>query len=217
MGKPKLVKFEELKSMPNVFDKDGAMKGKWRNEFFKNESKITLELACGKGDYTRGLAVQFPEENFIGMDLKGNRIWTGTTLADKAGLKNVAFIRDQIDHLDTYFEAGEVDEIWITFPDPYLRESKSKKRLTSPKFLEVYRPILKKGGLVNLKTDNDVLYNFTLEVIEEQGLEIIHNYKDIYEAGVSHLTHEIQTHYEGMHLKNDLTIKYICFKIHSTN
>jgi tRNA (guanine-N7-)-methyltransferase len=214
MGKSKLEKFAELKTLENVFERDGGMKGNWRNQFFKNNSKITLELACGKGEYTRGLAQLFPEENFIGMDIKGNRIWTAVNVAQKADLKNVAFIRDQIDHLEDYFEPGEVDEIWITFSDPFLQPGRAKKRLTSNKFLPLYQSVLKKGGLVHLKTDSDTLYHFTLEVIAENNLKIIHNYNDIYDQNVAHLTYNIQTYYEGMHLKNGLTIKYICYQIH---
>lgn len=214
MGKKsKLEKFAELPHMANVFEKNPAMKGKWRSDYFKNDTKVTLELACGKGDYARGLAQQFPEENFIGMDIKGNRIWTAATIASNENLNNVAFIRDQIDHLADYFEPEEVDEIWITFADPFLQKSKSKKRLTSTKFLPVYKQVLKKGGLIHLKTDSDVLYEFTLETIEELGLEIVHNYDDIYKAEVSHLCYDIKTYYEQMHLKNGLTIKYVCFKL----
>ena len=211
MGKNKLEKFAELKEMSNVFEKDGQMKGKWNSNYFKRDAKLTLELACGKGDYARGLAQLFPKENFIGMDIKGNRIWTAATIATNEELENVAFIRDQIDHLEEYFEEGEVDEIWITFADPFLQPGRSKRRLTSPKFLEVYKPILKKGGHIHLKTDSDVLYEFTLETIEELGLKIIHNYPDIYGSEVTHLTHNIQTYYEQKHLKNGLTIKYVCF------
>ncbi len=214
MGRTKLEKFEDLKSIDIVFERDGKMKGNWRKDFFKNNNKITLELACGKGEYTRGFAKIFPEENFIGMDIKGNRIWSAINLAKKEELQNVAFIRDQIDHLEEYFEPGEVDEIWITFSDPFLRPRKAKKRLTSSKFLPIYQSVLKKGGLVHLKTDSDLLYQFTLEVIEENQLKIIHNYNDIYGQGVTHLTHDIQTYYELMHLKNQLTIKYICYQIH---
>lgn len=214
MGKSKLEKFAELKTFENVFERDGKMKGKWRTDFFKNDAKLTLELACGKGEYTRGLAKIFPDENFIGMDIKGNRIWTAQDRAKKEELSNVAFIRDQIDLIEEYFEEGEVDEIWITFSDPFLKPGKSKYRLTSSKFIPHYKKVLKKGGLVHLKTDNDVLYNFTLDEIKENNYTIIHNHDDIYGQKVTHLTHEIQTYYEQKHLKNGLTIKYICFQIH---
>ncbi|MCB0503133.1 MAG: tRNA (guanosine(46)-N7)-methyltransferase TrmB [Bacteroidetes bacterium] len=211
MGKNKLEKFAELKEMSNVFEKDGQMKGKWNSHYFKNQGKITLELACGKGDYALGLAQLFPEDNFIGMDIKGNRIWTAATRAGDHNLENVCFIRDQIDHLADYFEPGEVDEIWITFADPFLQPGRARRRLTSPKFLEIYKPILKKGGVINLKTDSDLLYQFTLETIQELGLKIIHNYPDIYQSKVTHLTYDIQTYYEQKHLKNGLTIKYVSF------
>jgi tRNA (guanine-N7-)-methyltransferase len=213
MGKPKLFKFADLKNHANIFDEDNRMKGKWKEEFFRNDSEIVLELACGKGEYTIGLAKLFPGRNFIGMDLKGNRIWSGARIGRLEGLSNIAFIRNQIDHIEEFFEFGEVDEIWITFPDPYLKPSKRKKRLTSPRFLALYRKILKKGGRIHLKTDNDELYDFTLAVIREGGHELIHNHSDIYAEGVCHLTHDIQTYYEKLHLKNGLTIKYVCFKL----
>ncbi|MCP4122079.1 MAG: tRNA (guanosine(46)-N7)-methyltransferase TrmB [Bacteroidetes bacterium] len=213
MGRPKLEKFADLKNMPQVMDEDPGMKGRWKKDFFKNDGEMVLELACGKGDYTLGLAQLFPEKNFVGMDLKGNRIWSAAKVGEQLGLTNIGFVRAQIDHIDDYFDENEIDEIWITFADPYLKPSKWKKRLTSSKFLKLYKPILKSGGLIHLKTDNEVLYEFTLEVIKEQGLELIHNYDDIYAAGVTNLTHNIQTYYEKMHLKNGLTIKYVCFRL----
>lgn len=213
MGKPKLFKFADLQNHPNIFDKDPGMKGRWRTDFFRNDADIILELACGKGDYTNGLAGKFPDKNFIGMDLKGNRIWSAARTGRLEGLDNVAFIRDQIDHIEDYFAPGEVSEIWITFPDPYLKPSKWKKRLTAPRFLALYSKILASGGCIHLKTDNDVLYQFTLETIAREGHEVLHDYDDIYEAGVSHMTHDIQTYYEKMHLRSGLTIKYICFRL----
>lgn len=213
MGKPKLFKFADLNNMPNVFQKDTGMKGKWHAGFFGNDAPITLELACGKGDYTLGLAERFPERNFIGMDIKGNRIWSAARKGRLAGLENVAFVRGQIDHLTDYFASGEVDEIWITFPDPFLKPSRWKKRLTAPRFLELYRHVLRPGGRIHLKTDNDVLYAFTLQVLERGGHKILHQYNDIYAAGVEALTYGIQTYYEQMHLRNGLTIKYVCFEL----
>ncbi len=213
MGKPKLFKFDDLKNIPFVFDRKSGLKGKWASDFFKNDGDVVLELACGKGEYTRGMAELFPEKNFIGMDIKGNRIWSGSRLATMAGLENIAFVRDQIDHIDKHFAADEVSEIWITFADPFLKPSKWKKRLTAPRFLNLYKDLLKPGGIIHLKTDNDVLYEFTFGVIESEGHELIHNYNDIYSQGVSHLCHDITTHYESMHLKNGLTIKYVAFRL----
>ena len=211
MGR-KLNKYEELKTIENVFERDPSMKGRWRESFFKNDRDIVLELACGKGDYTNGLAALFPEKNFIGMDLKGNRIWSAARIGRINELKNVAFIRDQIDQIDEYFEDGEVSEIWITFADPYLKKSKAKKRLTSSKFLLLYQKILPPGGVMHLKTDSDVLYEFSKVSIVEFGCEIIDDHPDIYAEGVTHKTHYIQTHYEKMHLKIGRIIKYLSWR-----
>lgn len=211
MGKNKLLKFAELEENPMVFQKDGKLKGKWKSGFFKNNHPIVLELACGKGDYTHGMASLFPEKNYIGMDIKGNRLWTGARITAEKGLKNVAFIRDHIDRLEDYFEPGEVSEIWITFPDPFPKKSDYRRRLTAPKFLDVYRKVLPKGGIVNLKTDSDLLFEYTLEVIEEQKLPVLDLHRDIYTEGVTHKTFDIQTYYEKMHLKDKRTIKYVRF------
>ncbi|MCO5232234.1 MAG: tRNA (guanosine(46)-N7)-methyltransferase TrmB [Chitinophagales bacterium] len=214
MGKAKLVKFEAIRHMDNVFENNPEHRGKWATEHFNNHHPIVLELACGKGDYARGLAQIFPEKNFIGVDIKGNRLFTGAHLAKKQQLDNVAFIRTQIDHLDQYFEPGEVDEIWITFPDPFLKNSKHKKRLTSAKFIEVYRKFLKPNGLVNLKTDSPSLYEYTKEVIKELKLPLIKDYPDVYAMNkqASDL-YGIQTYYENMHIKDNRTIHYLCFQI----
>src|SRR5688500_13990868 len=151
MGQKKLARFEELGSFKNVLQFPKDMAGKWK-DFFGNNNPITLELACGKGEYTLGLAQLYPERNFIGIDLKGNRIWVGARKALNEELTNVAFLRTQIDHINSYFSAGEVSGIWITFPDPQLRVSKAKKRLTHPKFLRLYQQFLAPGGLIHLKT-----------------------------------------------------------------
>jgi tRNA (guanine-N7-)-methyltransferase len=214
MGRPKLEKFAAIATMENIFELDPTNKGAWTKNHFKNDHPLVLELACGKGDYARGLAKVFPEKNFLGVDIKGHRLFTAANLATKAELKNVAFIRTQIDHLEQYFEQGEVDEIWITFPDPFLRDGQAKKRLTSPKFLEVYRKFLKPGGLVNLKTDSPQLYAFTKEVIAEQNLAVVKDYSDVYAMGKQESElYGIQTYYESMHLKDNRTIHFISFKI----
>src|SRR5690606_38035483 len=163
-GQKKLVRFAELLTFPNVLQYPENTAGNWAG-FFKNENPITLELACGKGEYAVGLARLQADQNFIGIDLKGNRIWVGAKKAIQEGLPNVAFVRTQIDQLANYFAAGEVKDIWITFPDPQLRMSKAKKRLTHPKVLRIYQQILQKGGTINLKTDSPDLYNFTKLVI----------------------------------------------------
>lgn len=218
MGKDKLKRFEDIARFQNVFEytdfeDEPTPKGKWNEEIFKNANPIILELACGKGEYTIFQAERNSGKNYIGIDLKGNRIWKGAKYALKKELSNVRFLRMLIDHLTDYFEPGEVDEIWITFPDPHLRGSRSKQRLTSPKFLEIYRQILKPGGRIHLKTDSDHLFDFTLETIEEEGCEIIKKVDDIYNEEPENevLTHK--TFYEKKHLKAGKTIHYVRFTI----
>lgn len=224
----KLQKFSEILSYPNVLEnyeyndiklvgKDGEevdMPGFWAEKQFKNDHPITVELACGRGEYTLALGERYPERNFIGMDIKGARIWRGATNAIKQGLDNVAFLRTRIEQVEHFFAEGEVDEIWITFPDPFLRDVKANRRLTSPPFLSRYRKILKKGGIVHLKTDNTMLYEYTLEVLgEEKGIVMLAQNDDIYANELPHPDLDIKTYYERMHLKNQLTIKYIAFKL----
>lgn len=212
MGKPKLEKFAALASMVNVYERNPVHKGNWAAAHFGNQHPLVLELACGKGDYALGLASLFPDKNFIGVDIKGNRIYTGATRAIGMGLSNVAFIREQIDHLEAYFAPGEVSEIWITFPDPFLKKSKSRKRLTSPKFIEIYRKFLQPGGWVHLKTDSPELYEFTKETITEMQLPLLKDYPDVYAMGKQETElYGIQTYYEQMHLKDGRTIRYLCF------
>lgn len=212
-SKSKLQKFAELADNPIVFQKNPILKGKWHADYFKNNNPIVLELACGKGDYTLGMAKLFPEKNFIGVDIKGNRIWSAARIANLEGLQHVAFIREQIDLLYNYFEEAEVDEIWITFSDPFLRDGDAKKRLTSTKFLPIYKQILKPGGLIHLKTDSDVLYAFTKETLAEFPSSIVKDYSDVYAMQKNDELHGIQTYYEKMHLKDNRTIKYLCFQL----
>jgi len=166
MAHKKLIRFAELKTFSNVLENPTGMPGKWA-EFFSNNNPIILELACGKGEYAVGLGELHADKNFIGIDLKGNRIWVGAKKALQQGLKNVAFLRTQIDKINEHFAKEEVSEIWITFPDPQLRLSKAKKRLTHPKFLRMYQQLLKRGGLIHLKTYSPDLYSFTKKVIEQ--------------------------------------------------
>ena len=172
MGKDKLKRFAEVETFSNVLQLDAGkpFKEQWSTGFFKNSNPIILELACGKGEYAVNLARLFPGKNFIGIDYKGNRIWRGAKTALEDGVNNVAFLRIQIENITDYFGPGEVDELWITFPDPQPQVSREKKRLTSPRFLEKYRPILKPGGYINLKTDNDGLHIYTTEKIDETGM-----------------------------------------------
>jgi tRNA (guanine-N7-)-methyltransferase len=174
---------------------------------------LTLELACGRGEYAVGLGRMFPEQHFIGIDLKGNRIWKGASIANKDGLKNVAFVRSQIELTSNYFAKNEVDEIWITFPDPQLRWSKSKKRLTHPKFLRLYQQFLKNNGIVHLKTDSPLLYNFTLKVIELYGLHLIYKTNHLYAEQNIDPRCLIKTYYEGLDIAQSNKIHYIQFNI----
>lgn len=212
MGQKKLIRFEAIKQFPNVLEYPQGMQGKWK-DFFKNEAPITLELACGKGEYAVGLGRLYAERNFIGIDIKGNRIWRGAKTALDEGLTNVAFIRSQIDKITDYFAPGEIAEIWITFPDPQLRGSKAKKRLTHPKFLRLYQKLLQKDGLVNLKTDSPDLYEFTLAVINLFGLELLQNTDRVYAQPEVNLDLQIKTHYEGLDIAQSNRIHYLCFQI----
>lgn len=212
MGKNKLRQFAELDTFHNVFQKDGSLKGKWSTEFFKNDHPIVLELACGKGEYTVNLAKKFPEKNFIGVDLKGNRLWTGAKMAIEEQINNVAFLRIQIEHLQSYFEHNEVDEIWITFPDPQPQVSREKKRLTSMRFLNIYQPVLKENAIIHLKTDNDQLYEYTLEVVEENKLELLANTNDVYNSELLDEVLQIKTYYERKYLSQGKNINYVRFR-----
>jgi tRNA (guanine-N7-)-methyltransferase len=174
---------------------------------------LTLELACGRGEYAVGLGRMFPEQQFIGIDLKGNRIWKGASIANKDGLKNVAFVRSQIELTSNYFAKNEVDEIWVTFPDPQLRWSKAKKRLTHPKFLRLYQQFLKKEGIVHLKTDSPLLYHFTLKVIEMYGLDLIYKTDHLYAEQNIDPRCLIKTYYEGLDIAQSNKIHYIQFNI----
>jgi len=212
MGQKKLIRFEELKTFPNVLQYPVGMAGSW-NGFFKNTHPIILELACGKGEYAVGLAKLYPEKNFIGIDLKGNRIWVGAKNALRQNLTNAAFLRTQIDQVCDYFSKSEVEAIWITFPDPQLRKSKAKKRLTHPKFLRLYHQILVPGGLIHLKTDSPDLYKFTKTVIELYNCTPHNDYDNVYkEAGIAEDL-RIKTHYESLDIAGSKRIHYICFSL----
>jgi len=186
--------------------------GNW-NTFWKNNNPVILELACGKGEYAIGLGKLYPTKNFIGIDLKGNRIWVGAKKALQQNLNNVAFLRTQIDQVSSYFSAGEVKEIWITFPDPQLRRSKAKKRLTHPKFLRLYQQFLVPGGLIHLKTDSPDLYAFTKLVIELYNCRLHTDYDNTYnEDGIS-ADLQIKTHYESLDIAGSNRIHYLCFSL----
>ncbi len=212
MGHKKLIRFRAIDTYNNVLQYPENRKGNW-NAFFKNDNPVTLELACGKGEYSVNLGRQHKDRNFIGIDIKGNRIYAGAKTALTEGLGNVAFLRIQIGQIVNYFAPGEVEEIWIVFPDPFLRKGKAKNRLTHPRFLNAYQQLLKAGGRINLKTDSIELYNFTLETIEEQGCTIHENIADVYGKGLATGPLAIQTFYEKMHLAEGRTIYFVSFSL----
>ena len=214
MGQKKLVRFEELKTFPNVLQFPKGMAGQW-HQFFKNQNPITLELACGKGEYAVGLGQLYSHQNFIGIDVKGNRIWVGAKKALQQGLNNVAFLRTEIDQITEYFAQDEVDAIWITFPDPQLRKSKAKKRLTHPKFLRLYQQFLKPGGTINLKTDSPDLYNFTKLVILLYGCKLHTDLADVFSNDDVSPELRIKTHYEGLDISMSSRIHYLSFSLPS--
>jgi len=212
MGQKKLQRFSEIKSFPNVLEYPENIQGKWSG-FFKNNNPIILELACGKGEYAVGLAQLDLQKNFIGVDIKGNRLWVGAKFALENDLKNVAFLRTQIDKISQYFLKDEINEIWITFPDPQLRFSKARKRLTHPKFLRLYQEILKTHGKIHLKTDSPDLYFFTKKVIELYNLTLISDINNVYAEGCLTPELAIQTHYEKLDIANSNAVFYLCFTL----
>lgn len=213
MGHKKLIRFRAVDTFANVLQYPKNMPNQW-HVFFKNNHPITLELACGKGEYSVGLGREHKNNNYIGVDIKGNRIYNGAKISLQEGLTNVGFVRGQIDHLTEYFGQGEVNDIWIIFSDPFLR--KPKNRLTHPRFLFIYQQVMKKGGVIKLKTDSKELYDFTLETIEEQGCAIVENIADIYGKGMAVGPLAIQTFYEKMHLADGRTIYYLSFTLPET-
>lgn len=217
-SKNKLKRFNEVADLPNVteytdFDGYFEHRGNWAENVFGNNNPIVLELACGKGEYSLALAGQYPGKNVIGVDIKGARIWVGANTAREQGLENVQFIRAYIDHLDRFFGENEVSEIWITFPDPYPRKSKKRKRLTSPKFLKLYRTFAVKNCRIHLKTDSELLWEFTKETIAEEKLKVQDIVENVYKERKNDLLLTIQTYFEKMHLEAGRQIRYICFDL----
>ena len=220
MGKNKLARWTELGSYDNVIQpeiedvsgKDHPIKGRWNQDLFKNGNPITLELGCGKGEYTVGLANNFPQNNFIGIDIKGARMWRGAKTANEQKLPNVAFLRTRIEFINSFFSSDEVDEIWITFPDPHPGGRNSNKRLTSPWFLNSYRLFLKDKGLIHLKTDNKELYDFTCKVLSHNNVETIISTDDLYTEKIDNIL-SIRTHYEKIFLDAGLKINYLSFRL----
>lgn len=216
-----VAKFKNCVEVPNAYEvADFPLKGRWASDKFKNQNPITLELACGKGEYSLGQAQMYPERNFIGLDIKGNRLWKGAKEAQEKGLNNVVYLRTRIDHITNLFGEKEVDEIWIIFPDP--QPEKARKRLTSPLFIDRYRQILKDGGIIQLKTDNFPLFEYTQDVIAELGLKTLCESTDVYadlEKGENRFLCSrepelrIQTYYEGLWLEEGRKINYIAFTL----
>jgi tRNA (guanine-N7-)-methyltransferase len=219
VGKNKLQRFAEMETFKNVFqpthndvwENDYRFKGNWKKDVFKNDNPIVLEVGCGKGEYSVGLAKQFPNKNFIGIDIKGARIWCGAKEALEEKLDNVAFIRTKAELLESIFAKGEIDEIWITFPDPQMK--KVKKRLTGTRFLKLYSNLLSQNGIVHLKSDSNFLYEYTKYVIEENKLKVLVDTNDLYKSGMADEILSIRTYYEQQFLDRGIPIKYHKFML----
>ncbi len=219
-SKNKLKRFKENETFSNViqptrqevFDDTFKLKGNWSNSFFKNEQPIVLELGCGKGEYSVNLAKMFPEKNFLGIDIKGARFWRGAKTSLEEEIANVGFLRTQIELVDLIFDENEIDEIWITFPDPQIKYKRTKHRMTNPEFLKKYKKILKPKGVVHLKTDSEYMHGYTLGLLEGLGLKIEYAHHDIY--GTTNAPEEvtgIQTYYESQYLAKQKKITYLRF------
>lgn len=224
MAKNKLERFREMKTFPNVIEPDfdqafnnkSPLKGNWSKDIFKNDHPIVLELGCGKGEYTIGLAETYPGKNFIGIDIKGARMWVGAGYAAKNNLSNAVFLRTRIEFINSFFEAGEISEIWVTFPDPQAKKKKNRKRLTSSFFLNNYNRFLKPEGRIHLKTDSRFLHEYTNEIIKLNHLPVHCCTNNLYEtkpAGTDELLFSIQTHYESLFRSKGVPITYLCFSL----
>lgn len=215
--KSKLKRFEIIASRDNVLERGKEIyekiKGNWNELYFKNNQPITIELACGRGEYSVGLAARFPERNFIGVDMKGDRLWKGSTLAVEQSLTNVGFLRTQILDIEAFFVPGEVDEIWLTFPDPRPRKRDVKRRLTSPRFMDLFKKLLKPGQYFRFKTDNTELFNYTLEQLNYRNdIEDLKFTHDLYNSELREECFDIKTRYEEMFTAKGEVIKYLRFK-----
>ena len=220
MAKKKLIHFQENLTFPHLFQphyheiQSGFhLKSNWNDKFFMNQNPIIVELGCGKGEYTVGLAERHPEKNFIGIDIKGARLWRGCKSVDELGLKNTAFVRTRVDFLTKLFGPHEISEIWITFPDP--QPGKERKRLTAPVFLNIYKMILIKDGIIHLKTDNQFFFDYTFQVINEWEHRLLYITHDLYNSGSNEDAEKIQTYYENIWLKEGKSIYYLKFSLNT--
>jgi tRNA (guanine-N7-)-methyltransferase len=221
VGKNKLARWAELETFNNVIqppkhevlEKDHALKGKWRSEFFRNNNPLIVELGCGRGEYTTALSERFPSNNYIGVDIKGARMWRGAKTAHEKGLRNTAFIRTRIEFIGSFFDVDEVDEIWLTFPDPHPGKNNSNKRLTCPWFLNRYRSFVKDKGVIHLKTDNSELFSYTKRIAESNGLIILNATTDVHGEMKENETLSILTHYENLFMKTGSKISYLSFRL----
>jgi tRNA (guanine-N7-)-methyltransferase len=215
--KSKLKRFDVIATRDNVLQRGKdiytKIKGRWKEDYFKNDRPITIELACGRGEYSVGLAGRFPERNFIGIDMKGDRLWKGSSMAIEQSLANVGFLRTQIIDLETFFLPGEIEEIWLTFPDPRPRKRDVKRRLTSPRFMDMFKKLLKPGEYFRLKTDNTMFFDYTLEQLGMRNdLEDFRYTRDLYESDLREECFDIKTRYEEMFSAKGEKIKYLRFR-----
>jgi tRNA (guanine-N7-)-methyltransferase len=223
VGKKKKARWAEMLSFENVIQPDindirthkHPLKGKWNSKYFKNNNPIVLELGCGKGEYTLELAKLFPDKNFTGIDIKGARIWHGAKTAIENKIPNVLFLRTRIEFINSFFSENEVDEIWITFPDPFSKNRNSGKRLTSPFFLNSYRKFLKDKGIIHLKTDNKGLFDYTLDIVKSNNLEILNATDNLYSGVTDNKILSIRTYYENTYLNEGKNIHYLAFMLNS--
>ncbi|MCA9734166.1 MAG: tRNA (guanosine(46)-N7)-methyltransferase TrmB [Deferribacteres bacterium] len=209
MSRHKLKKFAAAVNAPNILFEPRDRKGNWKQSFFKNTNPLVVELGCGRGEYTLALARMFPEKNFIGVDLKVDRLWAGACIAREQHITNMVFIRINIYELLNFFMPNEIDEIWITFPDPFSKGSKLKKRLTSTTYIQLYRSVLAEGGFIHFKTDHTSLYQFTKKVCLQENMKILQDIDDLYNTEIEEIVLTIQTAFEKKHLQMNDTIKYL--------